>query len=79
MTEDLFLYNLPFPKTLQEWQESPLVHPYTCSNRGDGYHLENDRDLGVLEVTGPSTLYCPTCDYTQELDDERMKKFHPNG
>lgn len=57
-----------FPNTLQEWQDSPLVHPYTCPNRGDGNHVET-RDLGVLEVTGEGTLKCPSCGYTQEQLD----------
>ena len=63
-----FLFNEKFPESLKEWQESVLVHPYTCPNRGDGKHVENRRDLGILSVVGPRDLKCDTCGYVQHLE-----------
>lgn len=60
------LFDFKFPESLEEWQESPMVHPYTCPNRDDGNHLET-RDLGVLTVVGLRDLKCDTCGYTQHL------------
>ena len=59
-----FLYNEKFPETLQEWQESRLVHPYTCPHRGDGSHTRT-KDLGVLSVVDNHNLKCDDCGYTQ--------------
>lgn len=65
-----FWLDQKFPESLEEWQKSPLVHPYTCPNRDDGTHITNDRDLGVLKVVGPNELECPTCDWKQTVKND---------
>lgn len=55
----------PFPSNMREWQASHMVHPYTCPNRGDGQHVDNGRDLGVLTVIDDTHLICDSCGYEQ--------------
>lgn len=40
------------------------MHPFTCTNRGDGKHREVGGDLGALFPTVRGWI-CPFCDYTQ--------------
>lgn len=48
---------------LNEWQQSGLVHPYTCGKRRtDEHHLDGE---GVLKATTDGWV-CPFCDYTQD-------------
>jgi hypothetical protein len=41
------------------------MHPFTCSNRGDGAHRDIYGDLGALVPTVRGWI-CPFCDYTQK-------------
>jgi hypothetical protein len=54
----------PFPTNLDEWQASPMVHPYTCPNRSEPGHVTT-RDLGVLTVVEGTWLRCDSCGYEQ--------------
>ena len=49
---------------LNDWQISFNVHPYTCPNRGESLHGENERDQGVLNVSQDG-LKCQDCGYLQ--------------
>jgi hypothetical protein len=46
------------------WQESGLVHPYTCPDRGEPGHFERNGDKGTLVPTARGLL-CPDCEYLQ--------------
>lgn len=56
---------------LQEWQDSDMVHPFTCGsgNRTDESHLDGE---GVLKPTENGWV-CPFCDYTQAYGDFEEK------
>lgn len=49
---------------LNEWQTKGEFHPFTCPNRGDGYHRMFNGDLGALVATTRGWI-CPWCSYTQ--------------
>lgn len=49
---------------LERYQRSGRFHPFTCENRSDGNHRENDVDLGALVPTIRGWI-CPYCNYTQ--------------
>ncbi len=50
--------------SLNRYQESGLMHPYTCPNRAID-HRETGGDRGVLVATVDGWR-CPDCDYTQD-------------
>jgi hypothetical protein len=50
---------------LEMRQRDKFRHPFTCPNRGDGKHRENDIDLGALVPTIRGWI-CPFCEYTQD-------------
>jgi hypothetical protein len=50
--------------SLNRYQESGLMHPYTCPNRGTG-HPDGAADRGVLVATVDGWT-CPDCTYTQD-------------
>ena len=62
-------------KNLNDWQESGLVHPFTCPNRSDGRH-----DYDILHAW-PDGWRCNFCDYTQAwahdfmLNGDGLKKM----
>ncbi len=45
-------------------QTSGQMHPFTCTNRGDGNHRDILGDKGALVPTVRGWI-CPFCDYTQ--------------
>jgi hypothetical protein len=51
-------------EALNAWQERSDVHPFTCTNRGDGAHRVLNGDLGTLVATVRGWI-CPYCDYEQ--------------
>ncbi|AYG47989.1 hypothetical protein DV532_27295 (plasmid) [Pseudomonas sp. Leaf58] len=77
--QDTNLLTAPFPsqavQALNTFQTHTsggfLGHPYTCANRGDGYHGEEGGDLGVLIATEEGGV-CPHCSYTQQTAHKMM-------
>lgn len=59
---------------LDKSQKTRRWHPFTCENRGDGNHRENEIDLGALVPTVRGWI-CPYCDYTQNWAHDQMKKL----
>jgi len=57
-------------RSLNDYQRSGLMHPFTCPNRGDGQHRTTS-DLGVLSATTDGWM-CPNCDYTQSWAHDFM-------
>lgn len=51
-------------QALERQQQNRTLHPFTCPNRSDGNHRENDIDLGALVPTVRGWI-CQYCDYTQ--------------
>lgn len=52
--------------SLNEFQASGLMHPFTCPHRREGAHLEYTSDFpeDVLHATVDGWV-CTVCDYTQ--------------
>lgn len=46
-------------------QTGRAIHPFTCTNRGDGQHRIAFGDLGALVPTVRGWI-CPFCDYAQD-------------
>lgn len=38
-------------KFLNDWQKNPYIHPYTCINNSDHYHLDSGGVLNKMELT----------------------------
>ena len=47
---------------LNFFQRDGLMHPFTCGNRGDAPHPQNEQNALVATETGWT---CPHCDYKQ--------------
>jgi len=58
-------------KNLDEFQRAGAMHPFTCPNRSDGNHFDNDVDLGCLIPTVRGWI-CQCCDYTQDWAHDFM-------
>jgi hypothetical protein len=68
---------------LNQWQNSPYMHPFTCGdNRGDeehrAYALEHREDLGQLVATR-SGWACPVCGYKQNWAHDFMLDMLSSG
>lgn len=59
---------------LERYQRTGEMHPFTCSNRGDGNHRDTGVDLGALVPTVRGWI-CPYCDYTQSWAHPFMKTW----
>lgn len=56
-------WDLATVEALNAYQEAGRMHPFTCPNRGDESHAENEYD-GELLATEDGWL-CQSCDYSQ--------------
>jgi hypothetical protein len=56
--------------SLLEYQQTGVMHPFTCPNRNDGGH-ELTTDLGVLVPTATGWA-CASCAYTQDWAHDFM-------
>lgn len=52
---------------LEDWQESNLVHPFTCPNRSDEKHMATD--ILIPKING---WICQYCNYTQDWAHDFM-------
>jgi hypothetical protein len=58
-------------KSLNEYQRAAWMHPFTCANRGQGFHPWRRGDRGVLTATVNGWI-CDDCDYTQNWAHDFM-------